>query len=291
MKIVVTGGTGFIGRHLVRELEENGHEVVALGRRDGDLGSPGAADALVARHRPDVVAHLAARVERGLAPEQVEATIRANALMTALVARACGDRGVRLAYASTTEVYGARGEDVCREDDPLGEPGDLYALSKRWGEEAAALLAPANLAILRLSTPYGPGIAIESGRGTIATFLHRALHRQRIPVYEGVERSWCWVGDTAAAIRLVLERREGGVFNIGRDDDRRSLVDVAELACELAGASRDLIEPIHPRGAVAVNRFSTERIEAAGWSPRVELEDGMRETLDWVRKLAPPAAA
>lgn len=287
MKILVTGADGFIGRHLTDELK-TWHEVIACDRLDGDLREPGMADALVGLHLPEVVVHLAAKVGRQFGEDDPAETIADNAGMTALVAKACGAYGARMIYASTSEVYGDQGEQMCIEmmSDHRGRIHNIYGLSKRWGEEACRLYAPEGLTILRLSMPYGPGLPWGRGRAAIINMLWQAETRQPITVHQGSERSWCWVGDTVRGIRMSIECAEEGVFNIGRDDASASMLEVAQRACLMVGADGDsLIEIVlAPGNQTVVKRLSTARLRSLGWRPEVDLDQGMKTTLGWVRE-------
>lgn len=293
MRVGVTGAAGFIGRNLVDELRDAGHDVATCDRRGNpgwsfDLLTPGLFRQWVEDTRPDVVVHLAAQVGRLFGDDDVAHTVRWNAEATTLVARACGDAGVRLAYASTSEIYGDHGTADTDEDTPWRLPHNLYGLSKRWGEEAARLFAPDRLVIFRPSMPYGPGAPPGRGRRAMDTMLWQAHHRMPITVHRGAERSWCWIGDTVRAIRLTIEQPDTGTFNVGRDDDPRSMLEIAQMACKLAGAPDNLIREVDPPGAqTVVKRLSTNRIRALGWQPTVELEDGIRQVYDWVRQYGP----
>lgn len=285
MRILITGARGFIGSHLAVELARYGYDVVGIDREDGDLCEPGVARALIESAEPTIVVHLAAKVGRLFGEEDIRRTIDDNASMTALIARACGDLGVKLAYASTSEVYGDLGYKTAREDEPLIHlPHNAYGLSKRHGEDFCQLYAPDQLLLLRFSMPYGPGHPPGRGRAALTNFLHQAVHGEPIPVHIGSERAWCWIGDTVRAVRLLLERGETGAWNIGRDDNAVPMRHVAELACDLVGAPRDLISDIPAPGRqTVVKRLSTRKLRAIGWEPQVELEDGMRRVLNYVR--------
>lgn len=298
MKLLVTGAAGFIGTHLCNELRSSGHDVVPIDKRDGDLLDPLTIGWWMDRTHPDMVVHLAAKVGRAFGEDDHSITINDNAAMTAFVAKACGDRGTQMAYASTSEVYGDMGESIAYESSSCKMPHNLYGLTKRWGEEVAMLYCPAGLIRLRLSMPYGPGLPAGRGRAALINFLYNALHREPLTVHKGSERSWCWVGDTVRGIALILEMEHDrfskgahpygmvnamGVWNVGRDDNPYSMRAVAEMACALTGAPMDLIQEVDPPGMqTVVKRLSTDKLRSLGWQPAVELGEGMERTLRWI---------
>lgn len=290
MKILVTGSAGFIGQHLTAALGDAGHAVTAIDRasRDSprvDLLKPGAFADAVDYYRPKLVVHLAAQVGRLFGEDDIRNSVQSNTEMTAVVAAECGRRGIRVAYASTSEVYGDRGVTVCHEDDPLTVlPHNAYGLTKRQGEEFCRLYT-ADPIIFRLSMPYGPGVPPGRGRRALDTMLWQAVHGLPITVHRGAERSWCWVGDTVAGMQLVIERGAGGAWNVGRDDAPVSMLDLAVRCCELTGASRDLITIVDPPARqTVVKRLSTAKLRGLGWRPMVDLADGLPRVLEWIRR-------
>lgn len=296
LRIMVTGSEGFIGQHLCSELGDAGHGVyhvdIALSQYS-DMRVRNYADSVLDHYRPDVVVHLAAQVGRQFGEDDVRHSVDSNAGMTATVAQACGERGVRLVYASTSEVYGDVGNHVCDEDFEyeFRKVHNIYGLSKRWGEEVCRLYAPDGLTILRFSMPYGPGLPAGRGRAAMINFLYNALHDQPITVHRNSERSWCYIADTVRAARMIIEQTSGGVFNVGRDDNAEPLRVTAERACDLVGASHDLIVDVDPPARqTVVKRLSTQKIRDLGWTPEVSLEEGMALTLEFVKDLAPPVA-
>ena len=290
MRILVTGHKGFIGQWLCSELRANNHDVSGVDHvlsPDDDLRVPGIAERAVREARPEVVVHLAAKVGRLFGEDNPQETIIDNAAMTALVAKAAAGRDARFVYASTSEVYGDQGHEACDEyDGPFSLPHNIDGLSKRWGEDAAILYCPDSLVVLRFSMPYGPGLPAGRGRAAIINMLWQAQRRQPIPVHMGAERSWCWIGDTVRAATLALEDGNGA-YNVGRDDTRVTMLDVARHACYLTGADPDehiqLVDA--PANQTVVKRLSTDRIRQLGWKPEVGLADGMERTLEWVRLL------
>jgi nucleoside-diphosphate-sugar epimerase len=115
--------------------------------------------------------------------------------------------------------------------------------------------------------------------------LWQAYHRLPITVHQGSERSWCWVGDTVKALRMIIENPSSGVYNIGRDDDPRSMLEIAQRACQLSNVSEDLIQLVPaPAMQTVIKRLSTDRIRSLGWEPTVELEEGIKIVYEWIKK-------
>lgn len=295
MRVLVTGNEGFIGEHLCRELREHGYDVYGHDLQEGDLAQPGVLDCRLAELQPKHVIHLAAQVGREFGEDDLVHTVTANAVATTLLARACGQRRIPVVYASTSEVYGDQGSAICREDGPLRAPHNLYGETKLWGERVLRLYAPENLKICRLSMPWGPGAPPGRGRRALDNFLWQAHHRMPITVHRGAERSWCHVSDTVRGIRLVLECGEPmgiadepagwGIYNVGRDDQPTSMVELARRACAMTGAPLSLIELVDAPGKqTVVKRLATDKLRGLGWEPQVELDEGLPELLDWVRQ-------
>ena len=288
MRIAITGVNGFIGLNLKKELEDHGHTVFGIdinGDNPQNLLNENVFKSWIDEVKPDLVYHLAAQVGRLFGEQDVVHTVRHNAEITTIVAKWCGELNIRLAYVSTSEVYGDQGENNCDEYGELKLSHNLYGVTKYWGEQAAQLFAPNNLVIARLSMPYGPGVPPGKGRRAMDTMLWQAFHGMPITVHAGAERSWCWIGDTVKALRMIIEHPESGIYNVGRDDDPRTMLEIAEHACDLAGASKDLIQVIPAPGMqTIVKRLTTERIRQLGWVPSVELEDGIKEVFEWIKR-------
>jgi nucleoside-diphosphate-sugar epimerase len=253
VKVLVTGGRGFLGGHVCEALAAAGHDAIPLGRIDGDLAEPGVFEALLDEHSPDAVVHLAAAM-----PD--DERLAQNAAITEHVAHACTARGIRLLHGSTTSVYA--------DDTP-------YAESKRASEKAAG-----DATILRFAFPYGPG----QRRGAIPTMLRQAVAREPIVVYRGWERSFCFAADAARAVVLLLDAGATGAHDVGRDDDPRALHEIAQVACRLADAPEELIvlsePPVGP--APTLDRLDLAGLRELGWQPEIALEDGMARTLEWL---------
>ncbi len=283
-RILITGADGFIGGHLLPELADNGHDVIGIDRVDGDLRDFPTAGWLIARAKPDIVVHLAAKVGRAFGEDDPLETIADNTGMTANVARVCGQLGIRLVYASTSEVYGDNGDSICDEEDgPFTLCNGAYGLSKAHGEDYGRLYAPDGFTALRLSMPYGEGLPHGKGRAALINFVWQAMHRKPIEVHRGSERCWCYVADTVRGIRLVIEGTDGGAYNIGRDDNRTAMKKVAEMVCDRVGAPHSLIHEVEtPGNTTVVKRLANQRLMDLGWAPTVELPEGIDRVHAWI---------
>lgn len=284
MRILVTGAAGFIGQYLCSELTAS-HDVIGVDILEGDLTKAGIVAALVKRHKPKLVIHLAGLVGRLFGEDDVARTITANAIGTTYVAQACAEAGIRMTYASTSEAFGDQGDRLVPESDHGVIPHNMYGLSKRWGEEACRLYMPEDdLQIFRLSMPFGPGLPAGRGRAALITFLFNAIHHKPITVHAGGTRCWCYITDTIKGIRMLIENGGSGAWLVGRVDNETSMLTVAEMACDMAGAPRGLIEVVDaPENQTLIKRLNPERLCSIGWIPEIDLDQGIAMTYRAVR--------
>ncbi len=308
LPVLVTGGCGFIGRHLVRHLLAADPTVAVINLDkltyaaapqaladlaghpryrfvQGDVADPAAVGAVL---RPGVacVFHLAAEshVDRSIADGGP--FVRTNVLGTQVLVEAARAAGVgRFVHVSTDEVYGSLGPTGSfTEETPLA-PNSPYAASK-----AAADLLVRSYArtyglpavVTRCSNNYGPGQHPEKLIPRLVTGL---LRDEPVPVYgDGLNiRDWVHVADHCAALELVWRHgRPGEVYNVGGRCEKTNL-EVAHALLDLLGKPRSLLRfvadrPGHDR-RYAVDCGKIER--ELGWRPRMTFTDGLRETVRW----------
>jgi GDP-4-dehydro-6-deoxy-D-mannose reductase len=292
----VTGGRGFVGRHLVDHLRTCGDEVVVVDHADGgvDVTDPAAVREVVGAHRPDAVYHLAGWADVGSSWSNPAGALHLNAVGTLHVLEASREAGVeRVLSVASAEVYGVVAEDELpvREDAPL-RPTSPYAASKVAAEAVAqqAFLGH-GLGVLRVR-PFnhiGPGQSEHFLAPALAGRVARAERDGADTVAVGnltPRRDLTDVRDVVRAYRLLIERGEPGeVYNVcsGRD------VAVQELADSLlAMADRPLA--LEPDPALSrpvdlpVLRGDPTRLQAAtGWAPEIPLEQTLHDVLDDLR--------
>lgn len=304
--VLVTGGAGFIGSHLVDALLDRPSTTVTVldrlstgGSRAnleahaddprlrlvlGDVADAPLVDELVARAQ--VVVHAAAESHVDRSIDDPGAFLRTNVAGTQAVLEACRNHHVRMLMLSTDEVYGPgeAGEGVFGEEQPL-RPASPYAASKA----AADLLCgayvttyEAPVTIVRGTNAFGPR-QIER---VVPTFAICALEGRPVPVYaEGRQRrEFLYVTDWVAGALTVLDAGEvGSVYNLGGGHELENL-ELARRICELAGAPASRIEFVADRpGHDFRYGLRADRLRDLGWAPQVSFDDGLARTVDWYR--------
>jgi len=306
MRLLVTGGAGFIGSTYVREVlaARPDTELVVLdkltyaGRRENlaevedelaGFHHAGIEDADAVREAmagADAVVNFAAEshVDRSIADGADFALTQV--IGTGVLLDAARELGVgRFVQVSTDEVYGSIADGTFTEDSQL-DPSSPYSATKAAGDllvSAHAHTYGIEAMICRGSNNYGPRQYPEK---LIPLCVLNALADDALPVYgDGKQvRNWIHAEDFARAIDTVLERgTPGQVYNAGGPDELENIA-VVERIVELTGADRSLIEHVADRpGHDRRYSLSSERVRALGWEPRVLFEDGLPRTVEWYR--------
>ncbi len=310
MRILVTGGAGFIGSAFVRMIvSETGWEVTNFDKLtyagnlenlgsvehrpsyrfvQGDIADEGAVNALVGGWKPDAIVHFAAEshVDRSiLSPEPV---IRTNLHGTFTLLEAARRHATpRFLHVSTDEVYGSLEPPLeAVETSPLN-PSSPYSASKAGSDLLARsyfVTYKLPVVITRASNNYGP---YQFPEKLIPLMIANALEDRPLPVYgDGMQvRDWLYVEDHCRAIRALLERgREGEIYNIGGNRSLPNLEVIGQLLA-LTGKPQSLIQYVPDRpGHDRRYALSSEKlIRETGWRPQVDFENGLARTIDWYR--------
>ncbi|MFF8608929.1 dTDP-glucose 4,6-dehydratase [Streptomyces sp. NPDC015346] len=308
MRLLVTGGAGFIGSHYVRSLLDGGYgaapdtrvtvfdKLTYAGNRDnlpaahdrldfvrGDLCDGDLLRELLPGH--DAIVHFAAEshVDRSVAGGGD--FVRTNALGTQVLLEAALHSGVeRVVHVSTDEVYGSIDEGAWTEEWPL-LPNSPYAASKASSDLIARSYWRTHgldVSITRCSNNYGP---YQHPEKLIPRFVTNLLEGRKVPVYgDGRNRrEWLHVDDHCRAIHLVLAKGGAGeIYNVGSGNELENL-QLTERVLELCGADASMIEYVEDRKGHDL-RYSlddTKIRERLGYAPQVPFDRGIAETVAW----------
>jgi UDP-glucose 4-epimerase len=298
VRVLVTGGSGFIGSHVVDKLRARGHEPVIYDLRPSPWHEAGSVDTVLgsitdrealerALHSCDAVAHLAAVADVNDVHAEPEDAERVNARGTVAVLEAARRAGVkRIVYASTIWVYSDCAEEAVDEETLLPAPSHLYTSTKLAGElycKAYQELYGIDYTLLRFGIPYGPR-AREAA--VIPAFVGKALRGEPLTLAGdgGQSRRFVYVEDLADGVALGLgEVATNRVYNLASDENV-SIKQIAERIKELRGDVEIVHTPARPGdfgGKVVSSRRAQREL---GWTAATPFAEGVRLYVEWRRE-------
>jgi dTDP-glucose 4,6-dehydratase len=299
VKVLVTGGAGFIGSHFVRTMPDARITVLDLltyaGDRanidgvphefvHGDLCDAELLSRVVPGH--DVVFHFAAESHVDRSIEGASSFVRTNVLGTQTLLQACLEAEIpKIVQVSTDEVYGTIETGSWTEDEPL-RPRSPYAATKASADLIAMAYATTHglpVSITRCGNNYGPHQYPEK---VIPLFVTNLLEGHRVPLYGdgGNVRDWIHVDDHCRAIRLVAERGEPGeVYHVAGTAELTN-IELTRLLLDAMGADWSSVERVPDRKGHD-RRYSLDdsKLRALGYEPVTSFADGLAETVRWYK--------
>lgn len=307
MRILVTGGAGFIGSHLCERLVSQGHEVFCLDNlctgnvenlakvQEAPLFRLIVADVAEPLNlEVDAVIHMASPASPKDYGRLVVETMLANSLGTYQTLEVARKNGARYLLASTSEVYGdplqvPQDESYHGNVNPVG-PRSCYDESKRFAEALTASygrIYGLETVILRIFNTYGPRMRKEDGR-VIPNFIQQALAGEPLTIYgDGSQtRSFCYIDDLVEGIYCALRNKDavGEVINLGSDEEM-TVLELAEMVRKSLGSPSDITflplpedDPQRRRPDLAKAR------RILGWLPATRLEEGLQKAAEWFRE-------
>lgn len=309
MRIMVTGGAGFIGSWICERLLENGHDVMCLdnmssGREKnvkhllsnpkfrmvvGDVAKP-----LKVNKKVDGIFHLASRASPADFRRYSVEILLSNSVGTLNVLEFSRKCGARVLLASSSEVYGdptvhPQPESYWGNVNPVGFRS-CYDEGKRFSEALAMAWHRrygADVRIARIFNTYGPRMRVTDGR-VISNFVVQALRGKNLTVYgRGSQtRSFCYVTDMVEGLMKLMfkEGLAGQVVNLGNPREI-SILEVAKLIKKLANSNSKIVFKPLPQDDPAVRRPEISKArKLLGWEPRVSLEEGLKNTIEFFRE-------
>jgi len=311
MRILITGGAGFIGSHLCDRLLTDGHDVIAMdnlstgsvdniahlaGRERFHFIKHDVTNYIFVEGKLDVVFHLASLpspVDYLNLPIQ---TLKVGALGAHKTLGLTLEKKARFLLASTSEVYGDPLEHPQREEywgnvNPVG-PRGVYDESKRFAEALAMAYHRyhgVDTRIVRIFNTYGPRMRMDDGR-VVPNFICQALRGDPLTVYDDGShtRSFCYVDDLVEGMVRLLHSNETTPVNIGNPDEM-TILDFAHKVLELTGSDSPIEFVAHTDARTADDpKVRCPDIGKArrvlGWEPQVSLDEGLRRTIEYFRE-------
>jgi dTDP-glucose 4,6-dehydratase len=308
MRVVVTGGAGFLGSHLCQAMLEDGAEVVCLDnlltgsadnvahllpRKEFRLVHCDVTDFVHVPGKVDLVLHFASPASPSDYLKFPLDTLKVGAVGTWHALGLAKEKGARLVLASTSEVYGdpqvhPQPEDYWGHVNPIG-PRGVYDEGKRYGEALVTAYRNSegvDAGIVRIFNTYGPRMRPYDGRA-IPTFIRQALLGQPLTVAgDGSQtRSVCYVDDLVKGVVAFASSEHAGPVNIGNPDEM-SVRRIAEDVVAATGSDSEIKYVDLPVDDPKVRRPDTTRARALlGWQPEVSWADGLASTVAWFRQV------
>jgi nucleoside-diphosphate-sugar epimerase len=304
LRILVTGGAGFVGSHFCERLVGEGHEVICLdnlctGDR-GNLvqvdGNPDFRFILADVTSPinlevDAVAHLASPASPVDYGRLAVETMLANSMGTYHALELAKKNGARFLLASTSEVYGDPDRTPQEEGyhgnvNPIG-PRSCYDESKRFAEAMTSSyrrIHELETVIIRIFNTFGPRMRREDGR-VIPNLIQQAIAGELLTVYgDGTQtRSFCYVDDLVEGLyrALNIDAAVGQVINLGNDGEM-TILELAERIKDITRSPSELTYLPLPEDDPLRRRPNLDKARAIlDWEPKVSLEDGLRRVVEW----------
>ena len=296
MRILVTGGLGSVGRPLVEELRNRGHDVWVGDRGHHsdpqyircDVGEYRQAEHMIETSRPDFVYHLAGEFGRMNGEHFYESLWKTNAVGTKNLLTLQQRLGFQMVFTSSSEIYGDY-EGVMQEDVPLQTPIrqlNDYAISK-WVNELQILNSADRFGTqtvrIRLFNIYGPGEYYSDYRSVVCLFTYRALHGIPYTVFTEHHRTYCYIDDAVRTIAaIVKDFRAGEAYNIG-GEEYLSIKATSDLILGQLGLDDSLVSYESTELNNTLNkRSSVEKAKRdLGHRNLIPLDEGVAKTNAW----------
>lgn len=276
---LITGNTGFMGSHLVREFENRGWKLVVL-EKDFDIRKEATVMALP---KADLVIHLAAIANVPLSWDKPQEVLEINLIGTANILKYCEINQSKLIYPGSY-AYGIPKYLPIDELHPTSAENP-YAVSKLAAEELCQVYFKKNglgTTILRIFNPYGPG---QSEKMIISQMISELVQEGKITIFSGKpKRDFLYIDDLVKAFVLAAQQidDELNIFNIGSGNSW-SILEIATKIRRLSGKNCEILdkETERPNDIMDTIANIDKAKEKLGWTPEISIDDGLKRTINW----------
>ena len=308
MRVLITGGAGFLGSHLCDYLLNKGHQVIALddlitGKTDNIAHLAGnngfkfikqdVTEYIYIKEDLDYILHFASPASPVDYQKYPIQTLKVGSLGTHKTLGLAKEKKAKYLLASTSEVYGdplvsPQKESYWGNVNPIGQRG-VYDEAKRFAEAltmAYHYYHEVDTRIARIFNTYGPRMRKDDGRA-VPAFLNQAIQGKPLTVFgDGFQtRSFCYVSDLVEGIYRLMRWEGNEPINLGNPNEM-TILEFARKIIELTDSRSKLVYKSLPENDPRVRRPDITRArEHLKWEPKVELEEGLKRTLDWFKEM------
>lgn len=309
MRVLITGGAGFLGSHLCDYLLDKGHQVIALddlitGKTDNIAHLAGnnsfkfikqdVTEYIYIKEDLDYILHFASPASPVDYQKYPIQTLKVGSLGTHKTLGLAKEKRAKYLLASTSEVYGdplvnPQKEDYWGNVNPIGQRG-VYDEAKRFAEAltmAYHYYHKVDTRIARIFNTYGPRMRKNDGRA-VPVFLNQAIKGKPLTVFgDGSQtRSFCYVSDLVEGIYGLMRWEGSEPINLGNPNEM-TILEFARKIIELTDSGSEIVYKTLPEDDPRVRRPDITRArEHLKWEPKVELEEGLKRTLDWFKGMS-----
>lgn len=310
MKILITGGAGFIGSHLTDKLIKQGHKVAVVdnlstGKKENinpkakfykiDICSPKISE-IFKKEKPEITYHLAAQIdvrkstENPIKDAKINILGSLNIIQNFIGVNSCSNsqKLTKFIFASSVGVYGEPKVLPVKENHPL-DPIAPYPITKLAIEKYLKFYQSQGLDFvsLRYANIYGPRQSNDGEGGVIAIFINKILKGER-PIIFGSgrqTRDFLYIDDAVEAAILAIKAPSGSIYNVGTNKEI-TINNLLKLILKILNKKTEPIYKHARQGEIIRSRADFTKIKKElGWQPRYGLEKGLKETIEWFKKL------
>jgi len=309
MRVLITGGAGFLGSHLCDCLLDKGDQVIALddlitGKADNIAHLAGnnnfkfikqdVTEYIYIKGDLDYILHVASPASPVDYQKYPIQTLKVGSLGTHKTLGLAKEKKAKYLLASTSEIYGdplvnPQKEDYWGNVNPIGKRG-VYDEAKRFAEAltmAYHYYHKVDTRIARIFNTYGPRMRRDDGRA-VPVFLNQAIQGKPLTVFgDGSQtRSFCYVSDLVEGIYRLMRWEGSEPINLGNPNEM-TILEFARKVVELTHSKSEIVYKTLPEDDPRVRRPDITRArEHLKWEPKVELEEGLKRTLDWFKEMS-----